>query len=335
MNIVTESFLNKQQDVVRFDEFKQVNGKRYQRIEYGNALGYMAILRNLRNLIEADVDMAVIDHVASIIGDAERVATSKQFPFSFVKAAKALNAEAIASSTGIGHWGYSSHMARAKPAFPKKVEKLVDAIVNAIEFSLGNLPKLGDSVWAIVDCSGSMQGDPFDTACLFAAAVAKASKAAKNFQLTMFSDNAEMITIRRHDSVMSIYEKLIKNNKGGGTALGAAIRMKGKLGFEPDTVIVFSDMQINQLHGGSEDPMKVFGKNVVKVAINMQPYTTTPCHEIGGWLQLAGFSEKLFDLIPALHGKDTVVSKLSGVYEPARLRTPYRPRSQEIVDEAA
>jgi 60 kDa SS-A/Ro ribonucleoprotein len=292
-------------------------------------VGYMALLRNLRNIIEADVPMSAIDHVAGIIGDAERVATSKQFPFAFVKAATALDEKMIPSSKHCSYdWTYRNaryNSPNAKvPAMAPKLQKLKDAIVMAIEHSLGNLPQIGENVWVILDCSGSMQGIPMDTGCLFAAALAKSSRACKNFAFTMFSDGAEMINVRKVDSVMTIYEKAIQNNKGGGTNMGAAIRMKSQLGFEPDTVVVISDMQVNQLSGGREDPMKVFKKDTVKIAINMVGYATTPAHEIGGWVQLSGWSDKLFDFIPALRGKDTVVSTLSHVYEPRVLRTPKR-----------
>lgn len=281
-------------------------------------VGYMALLRNLRNIVEADVDMDVIQQVASTIGNADNVAKSKQFPFAFVKAARALGDDLIPSSSYNGYGRYNIRPTTGGNNQSKFV--LRDGIFDAVDASLGNLPQIGDAVWLIVDCSGSMQGNPFDTAALLASALSKASKACKHFAVTLFSDNAKTISVRRSDSVMTIYESLIKHTEGGGTRLDKALDQKPNLGFEPDTVVLLSDMQVDQLTG--RDPMKMFKKDVIKIAINLNSYDTTPVHERGGWYQLSGWSEKMFDWIPAMRAKESIVEKLSVPYQPLEVKVP-------------
>lgn len=296
-------------------------------------MGYMALLRNLRNIVEADVTAETIKTVADTLSNADNVKKSKQFPFSFVKALKALDENAVARSSGYSYY----HRATPRVANVSKSNTLTEAISTAIDHSLGNLPQLGKNVWVIVDCSGSMSGEPFDTACLFGAALAKSSTACENFTMTLFSDNAKHVTgLRRSDSVLTNYERLLKLNQGGGTNLEAALRLKSTLGFEPDTVIVLSDMQINQLSNRSYDPMKLFGKDVMKVAINLAAgYGTTPCHEVGGWYQLSGWSESLFDWIPAMREKVSVVKALSVPYKALPSKNAFRDRSAVEDVEAA
>ena len=53
-------------------------------------LGYMALLRNLRNILEADVEHKTVNEVAERIGDAYEVLKSKQFPFRFLSAYREL-----------------------------------------------------------------------------------------------------------------------------------------------------------------------------------------------------------------------------------------------------
>ena len=58
-------------------------------------MGYMAMLRNLRNFDEARIDDDVRKHVKAVLTDAEEVKRSRQFPFRFYSAFKA---------TGGNHW---------------------------------------------------------------------------------------------------------------------------------------------------------------------------------------------------------------------------------------
>ena len=49
-------------------------------------LGYMALLRNLRNILEADVDREHISDVCKVLSSPARVRKSRQFPFRFLSA---------------------------------------------------------------------------------------------------------------------------------------------------------------------------------------------------------------------------------------------------------
>jgi len=53
-------------------------------------LGYMALMRNLRNILEVKVDDDVIKNVAERISDPHEVAKAKQFPFRYLSAYKEL-----------------------------------------------------------------------------------------------------------------------------------------------------------------------------------------------------------------------------------------------------
>lgn len=263
-------------------------------------MGYMALLRNLRNIIEAGVDNKTLDTVAKRIADEKEVAKSKQLPFRF------LSAYDVANNLG--------------------KQKIVTAISKALDVSLKNLPQLGQRVWIIVDCSGSMSpgyfyhgrtrtiNSPIRTASIFAAALAKANAdSADDVRITFFSDDAFDVSVNTDDSVISITEKLMSKVTGGGTNLQAALNRKSKLGFEPDVVVVLSDMQVDLL--SSRLPASYFDKDCVKIAINLAPYGSTPLSEVSGFYQLSGWSEKLFDFVANIRNKKTVVETLSGPYK--------------------
>lgn len=263
--------------------------------EGSGSLGYMAMIRNLRNMVQAGIDNDTWKLVASRIGNPKAVAKSKQLPFGFI------NAYDVAKENGV----------------PNVV---LNALQEATELSLANMPKLGERVWVILDCSGSMgsslsssfgrtdSNTPIKVGAIFAAALSKAAKDSFEFKFTMFDDYAKHVELNPRDSVFTNYAKIMNRNAGGGTNLQSAFDQKPKLGFEPDTVIVLSDMEVNRL--SSRDADKIFKKECVKVAINLNSRDTTPLAEWKGWIQLAGWSPKIFQFVQFTRDSDSIVQQL-------------------------
>lgn len=90
-------------------------------------MGYMALLRNLRNFDEAGVTDEVASTVATRLADPDQVARSRQFPFRFLAAYRAVPSL---------RWGH--HLERA------------------LNGSLGNVPALSGRTLVVVDRSPSM-----------------------------------------------------------------------------------------------------------------------------------------------------------------------------------
>lgn len=262
--------------------------------EGSGSLGYMAMLRNLRNMKEAGIDTETWKLVAAKISNPKAVEKSKQLPFGFI------NAYDIAKESGV----------------PTLV---LNALQDATELSLSNMPKLGDRVWIILDCSGSMnnfsygskkgaENSPIKIGAIFGAALVKASAGSFESKFTMFDDHAKFVDLNPRDSIFTLYEKIMKRNAGGGTNLDSALAEKPKLGFEPDTVIILSDMEVNRLQCGNID--KVFKGNCVKVAINLNGRDTTPLAEWKGWNQLSGWSPRIFQFVKFSRDTDSIVQQL-------------------------
>lgn len=91
------------------------------------SMGYMALLRNLRNFDEAGVSDDLAEQVAARLADPEQVAKSRQFPFRFYAAHKA-----VASL----RWG--------------------NALEKALKASLANVPSLAGRTLILIDQSPSM-----------------------------------------------------------------------------------------------------------------------------------------------------------------------------------
>jgi hypothetical protein len=270
--------------------------------EGSGSLGYMALIRNLRNMKEAGISNETWQKVADRISNPKAVEKSKQLPFGFVNAYEVARANSVP-------------------------QVILTALNDALEHSFKNMPELSKNVWIILDCSGSMMNfsgyggyrggredttnnSPMKLGSIFGAALVKASAKSKSFNMTftMFSDYAVSVPLNPADSIFTMYQQIMKRNFGGGTDMQAALNMKSSLGYEPDTVIVISDMEVNSLR--FNDPSKIFTKDCVKIALNLNGGGTTPISEIRGWTQLSGWSERIFSFVRFSREGDSIVRQL-------------------------
>ena len=118
-------------------------------------LGYMALLRNLRNIQEAGVSYAHFQKVCATLADAEQVAKAKQFPFRYLAAYRELLATGVEtpvkgltqklSAILLGNKGYTG--------------ELLDALEKAVQASAANIKGFDHETRVLLACdvSGSMQ----------------------------------------------------------------------------------------------------------------------------------------------------------------------------------
>lgn len=266
-------------------------------------LGYMALLRNLRNIHQAGVDDDTLqERVYNVLSDPAEVAKSKQLPFRFATAFE--NTKEIGST------------------------KLTRALSKALDASLSNTPVLGKKVWLILDISGSMKGKymyhhgaeigpdaPIYKAALFTAALFKAH-GVEEVRLTLFSTGAKHVTVNPEDSILSIHQNLMKLASGGGTNLDSALNLAPTLRMVPDTVVLMSDMQVDHrdISSSAQRIQQLFPKDTLKIAFNFNAEQSTPVGPLRGWYQLAGWSERVFDFVEAMRNGDSIVKSLSGPY---------------------
>lgn len=181
-------------------------------------MGYMALLKNLRNFVEAGVDRKVLNAVAAKIADPSEVAKSKQLPFRFWSAYNAIGGN--------------------------NVFKL--AIDDALNASAKNVPALKGKTLVLVDVSGSMgaklsdksEVTRYDAAALFAGVLASR---ANDATVVWFDGNSGEVKFDKNASALEI-KKLIPN-AGGWTSLDAAVSRWYKAGY--DRVVVLTDEQHN------------------------------------------------------------------------------------------
>lgn len=196
----------------------ELKGAAWARLLAERKLGYLACLRNIRNIVEQSPE--AVAAACALLSDERAVRKSLVFPFQFAAAADALRA--------IGGPG-------AAEAFA--------AVSRATDLALANVPDLPGRTLVAVDDSGSMtsgQGPkrPIDIAALFAAVLVKRLAGA---ELLLFSDDARYRTVDVTSSVLGIAQEIKSQAKSAGTNFHAIFEAAGKRRY--DRVVILSDMQ--------------------------------------------------------------------------------------------
>lgn len=196
------------------------------------SMGYMALLRNLRNFDQAEVPDEVAAGVATRLADPEQVAKSRQFPFRFLAAYR--NAPSL-------RWGH--------------------ALDKALTASLANVPALAGRTLILVDLSGSMQDRAggrmsdmtrADVAKVFGAGLAMRTDPT----LVWFGSESGRLDVPKGGSLLKLIEAFPRN--AGGTYTAAAVQ-RWYTGH--DRVIIVTDEQA-MAWGGPASTADVFAGTV-------------------------------------------------------------------------
>ncbi|MGC0419920.1 TROVE domain-containing protein [Embleya sp. AB8] len=267
-------------------------GGRVDRAELWSALvpsmGYMALLRNLRNFDESGVSDDVAARIAARLADPGEVVRSRQFPYRFLSAYRA------APSLRWGH-----------------------ALDRALTASCANIPAPTGRTLVLVDTSASMQSRVsarsqirhVDVGALFGAVLARRGHLV---DLVGFADGHFAHRLARGGSVLRNIEAFTQRvgEVGHGTETVAALKAAYR---GHDRVVIVSDMQAFAYPGtgyrldrrtisvSAAIPATVpmFGINTTGYSATSIESGTPNRHEIGG------FSDKMFTMMDLLsRGRD-------------------------------
>jgi hypothetical protein len=130
-----------------------------------------------------------------------------------------------------------------------------------------------ENMIAMVDVSGSMNGDPLNAAIALGIRVAEKSKLGK--RVMTFSSTPTWVNLEGHNGFVSMVEKLQQANWGMNTNFDAALNMildaiiQAKM--EPEdveglTLAIFSDMQMDVADSSNRDTNVLFDRIKTKYA---------------------------------------------------------------------
>ena len=234
-------------------------------------MGYMALLRNLRNFDQAGISGSAVLYVATRLSDPEQVAKSKQFPFRFLSAHKALNSLTYGP-----------------------------ALEAALNMSLANIPTLSGRTLVLVDRSGSMYGpvagsrsglNRADAAAVFGAALALRNPG--DVDLVEYGTWSSYVPYSRGDSLLRLVNEGFHDM--GGTATAAAVKAHYA---GHDRVVIVTDEQAHSFDGGT--PGERIPAHVPLYTWNLAGYQYG--HTAGGANRhtFGGLTDQAFRMIPLL-----------------------------------
>ncbi len=263
-----ESKLSKAGQIAESEEdLAQLKADAWDELISTRKIGYFALLRNLRNIINQSPKS--VKAACELLVDEKMIKNSRVLPFRFSTAYEE-----------ISNLGTS-----------KEVRDVLVAINQALDISVCNVPKFDGETLVVMDVSGSMSGKPSEIASLFGAILAKVN----NCDVMTFSTSAQYKQYNPMDSVLTIRGSF--RYSGGGTNFRSIFEKANK---KYDRVIILSDMQ-----GwiGYESPTRQFAE--YKKRHNANPFVYSWDLAGYGTLQfpeqnvfaLAGFSEKVFDIM--------------------------------------
>src|SRR3990167_46821 len=247
-------------------------------------LGYFALLRNLRNIMEQAPDALPL--ACELLADTERAHKSLVMPF---RAATAYRE--IAQAAGGGR------------------QPILSALSRAVDLLCANVPKFDGRTLIVVDCSGSMTGRPKQIASVFAAVMVKANDA----DLMIFGTDAAYATGDTSAPTLSLAEAIERANAGGTDFKPIFGRAKGRY----DRVVILSDMQS---WIGRESPVAAYEEYCGRSGCRPKVYSFDLAGH--GTLQfpqpdvfcLAGFSDKTLDIMALLEkDREALVKRIEAV----------------------
>lgn len=244
-------------------------------------MGYMALLRNLRNFEKAGISSAVARQVAARLADPREVAKSRRFPFRFLSAYKNVESD---------RWAL--------------------ALSDALDASVGALPAFPGRTLVLLDTSGSMQSpisakstvSHLDVGTLFAVALAASGN---EVDFHGFADGVFRHEIPKGASILKQIQEVNRKvgSVGHGTQTVAALKATFK---GHDRVILVTDMQAfpdrNYGWGSSnKGASEAIPANVPFFGINPGGYSTTALDlSKPNRFEIGGFSDQVFRMIGLL-----------------------------------
>jgi 60 kDa SS-A/Ro ribonucleoprotein len=190
-----------------------------------------------------------------------------------------------------------------------------EALQDAMEVALENVPAIAGRVVVCPDVSGSMQspvtghrkGSTTAVRCVDVAALVAAALVRKNrdAEVLPFSDDVVPVRLNSRDSVMT-NAKVLASLPSGGTNCSAPLRQLNKRKALADLVVLVSDnMSWVDAQGGGRSTATMAEWATFRrrnpqarlVCLDIQPYSTTQAQERQDILNVGGFSDAVFEIL--------------------------------------
>ncbi|MEO3406380.1 TROVE domain-containing protein [Mucilaginibacter sp. CAU 1740] len=286
-------------------------------------VGYMALLRNLRNIQEAGVSYAHFKKVCATLSDGEQVAKAKQFPFRYLAAYRELitptnavqNIARAAKAAITGNKGYTG--------------ELLDALEKAVQASAANIRGFDENTRVLLACdvSGSMQKPIsanskvllYDIGLMLAMLL---QSRCNNVEVGMFGNYWKTIAVPRHNILGNVQEFYRREGEVGYATNGnLVIQDLLDRRVQMDKVMLFTDCQLWNSNSGAYDIQQLWVQYKQTIApkaklylFDLAGYGQTPLQLLNNEVYLiAGWSDKVFDVLAAIEKGNSALDLINKI----------------------
>ncbi len=282
-------------------EKKTAFKEKWQELIESEKIGYMAMLRNLRNILEANVEEAYLQKALNYLSNPKAVANSKQLPFRFLAAYRELSK--------VKHGN---------------VSLVLNTLEEAIKHSTSSLSGFGNEVKVVIACdvSGSMQQNispkskvRFYDIGLLLGMILQAK--CKNVVTGIFGDTWKVVQLPSQ-GILANVDAFYRREGEVGYATNGHLVIQDLISrkYQADKVMIFTDMQLWDTQG--EITLSNCWRLYKKIAPNAKLYlfdltgygqipVNTPQEDV---FLIAGWSEKIFDVLEALDSRKSALETI-------------------------
>lgn len=264
-------------------------------------LGYLALIRNIRNIMDAIHGMDYYDgvkwlheHLIPQLTNKQKILRSKVFPYQIYCAYKNMDTTNV---------------------------DIVEALNTAFLIACCNVPPIDGKSAVLLDVSGSME----DTISLKSTMTIKEVGAcyavvlyiAQDADFVKFGNNALRKEFSKFDTVFTIIEKMCDNeNCGYGTDIVPA--MEQLRGTHYDRIFIISDMQVMTdryyIRANPEQAYRKYCDGAEIYSFDLGNYSTQ-CFPVNDKFHYSTtLNDKVFEFIPFLENGNTLVDYINNHY---------------------
>lgn len=268
-------------------------------------VGYMAILRNLRNILEAGVSPGHIGQVCAYLSDPAQVRRSKQLPFRFL----------------------SAYLETSRVRSPWMATVLT-ALEQAVAASAENIAGFGPETKVLLACdvSGSMQRplnrnssvQLYDIGLMLAMLLQNRCASVTS---GLFGDIWKAVDLPRTGILSNVLELRCREGEVGYSTNGYKVidyLVENKIAM--DKVMIFTDCQMWDSHWGDAHIRKSWEKyrrmypEAKLYLFDLGGYGQSPLMlEEGGVALIGGWSDKVFDVLDAVENGSDAVAEIERI----------------------
>ena len=310
-----------------------------------NGMPIMNLIRNLHNIILYAPNK--VDVACAQLCIKEKILNSRLLPFRFATAYGEIERMTYDDETKIAFESDVNVKMLTEVEFSECRRKVLDALEDALQYSVENIPELEGKVAVLIDHSGSVRGDYYGSSRV--SAFSKTNTAMignlfgsmmayrqKNVYVGLFGDKLINVPMKRDMKLLDFneYSYNLGGECGGGTERGIYQFMETcvKEKKNVDNIVVFSDCQIGRnsdftsWYGASitergqhfHELFKEFKKinpNCNWIVVNLrQSGGTSVFDKSQRILNIAGWSDKIFDVIKSqCKGWDAIIKEIEAI----------------------